>query len=117
MTISDVRPFWMNSAHAKWCQNDHTRDLHPDDHVCWGALAEVPMTMEKPSRSRDLSEGFLAQLFQESPDSEPVVSIGINYAQVGWHITLEEAERFAFTLTRLVAIARGQSTAGGSGES
>lgn len=106
MTTTEERPFWLTEAHAKWCRNHHTPDLHPDDQICWGDLAQVPMSLERPSRDEGLSEDFLVQLLKESPDSAPRVSIGINYASLGWHVTLDEAEALAATLTRYVEMAR-----------
>lgn len=109
MTISDVRPFWMTGDDPKWCKAHHSPEVELVDRECWSAPAEVPLSFMPGGMDSDghAPEGLMLNLMRAWREAEAHIDVGwLQGSMESFKLTLDEAERLAFTLTQLVNTAR-----------
>ncbi|MEU9843162.1 hypothetical protein AB0C69_28515 [Actinomadura sp. NPDC048032] len=111
MTTNDVsaRPWYATEDCGKWCRGTHAPDSEVEDRDCWSDLYQVPLKY-LPGSVRDgvhKPEGFTVNLSKGWREAEPHITLGSIEGSLDLtKLTLSEAERLAFLLTKLVDLAR-----------
>lgn len=108
-TENKTRPWYMPEDCGKWCRAGHEPNAELGDRECWSDSFEIPLSYMPGVGEGEAHEpeGYLVNLRKEWRAIEPIIDLGwIQGSLDTVHLTLGEAERLAFILTKLVDIAR-----------